>query len=203
MRPSFPTRSGQGLENIHRRFPTGIHGFWFTDDWGTELATFIRPSLWDGFFKPRYRVLFDAIHRAGWHVWMHTCGRVNDIVEGLIDVGLDVINLQQPRALGIEEIGRRFRGRICFESLCDIQRTLPEGDAWAIREEARLLLREWGTPDGGFILSDYGDGQAIGASAETKQVMLEAFLEADPWRERLPPGGDPALSSLNRMPSES
>ncbi|MHB0856308.1 MAG: uroporphyrinogen decarboxylase family protein [Anaerolineae bacterium] len=170
------------IENIRSRFPTGIHGFGFTDDWGTELATFIRPAMWDDFFKPRYKVLFDAIHAAGWHVWMHSCGKVNGIIEGLIDIGCDVINLQQPRALGIEEMGRQFRGRICFESLCDIQHTLPFQDHEAIREEAALLLQEWGAPEGGFILSDYGDGDAIGVPPEKKQVMLEAFLETDPWR---------------------
>lgn len=170
------------IENVHARFPTDIHGFSFTDDWGTELATFIRPKMWDEFFKPRYKILFDAIHAAGWHVWMHSCGKVNDIIEGLIEIGCNVINLQQPRALGIEEIGKRFRGRICFESLCDIQHTLPFKDEATIREEAELLLREWAVPEGGFILSDYGDGEAIGVPPEKKQVMLDAFLQADPWR---------------------
>lgn len=170
------------IENIWRRFPGRIHGFTFTDDWGTEEALFIRPNLWDEFFKPRYRRIFAAAHRCGWHVWMHSCGKVNDIIEGLIEVGLDVINLQQPRALGIEEIGKRFRGRICFESLCDIQHTLPFKDADGIREETKLLLEHWSTPEGGFILSDYGDGAAIGVPIEKKRAMLNAFLASDPWR---------------------
>ena len=170
------------MANIHRRFPGRIHGFTFTDDWGTELATFINPRRWDEFFKPRYKRLFDAAHGYGWHVWMHSCGKVNAIVDSLISIGLNVINLQQPRALGIEEMGRRFAGRICFESLCDIQATLPwQGEA-EIRDEARLLLEHWGTPQGGFILSDYGDGQAIGVPLEKKQIMLDAFRAADRWR---------------------
>ncbi len=170
------------IANIARRFPGRIHGFAFTDDWGSEQATFVAPALWDAFFKPRYKRIFDAAHSQGWHVWMHSCGKVNAIVDSLIDIGLDVINLQQPRALGIEEMGRRFRGRICFESLCDIQHTLPFKGAPEIEAEARLLLATWATPAGGFILSDYGDGQAIGVPLEKKQIMLGAFLKADPWR---------------------
>ena len=172
------------IENISHRFPNRIHGFWFTDDWGTERATFVRPEMWDDFFKPRYKQIFDAIHDAGWHVWMHSCGKVNAILEGLIEIGLDVINLQQPRALGIEEIGSQFQGRICFESLCDIQQTLPFKSLEEIKAEAELLLERWGHPDGGFILSDYGDGQAIGVELEKKQAMLQAFREADPWRKQ-------------------
>ena len=170
------------MENIHARFPGQIHGFSFTDDWGTELATFVSPKMWNEFFKPRYKVLFDSMHAKGWHVWMHSCGKVNEVIEPLIEIGCNVINLQQPRALGIEEIGARYRGRICFESLCDIQHTLPFKDADDIREEAQLLLERWATPEGGFILSDYGDGEAIGVVPEKKQVMLDAFLQADPWR---------------------
>jgi uroporphyrinogen decarboxylase len=172
------------IRNISARFPGQMHGFSFTDDWGTQQNLFVRPQLWDEFFKPRYRQIFEAAHAAGWHVWMHSCGKVNAILESLIDIGLEVVNLQQPRALGIEAIGQAFRGRICFESLCDIQHTLPFQGAPAIRDEAELLLEQWGTPAGGFILSDYGDGQAIGVALEKKQVMLEAFLQADPHRKQ-------------------
>lgn len=170
------------ISEISRRFPGQIHGLTFSDDWGTQQNLFIHPRLWDEFFKPRYQRIFTAIHAAGWHVWMHSCGKVNAIIENLISIGCNVINLQQPRALGIEEIGRRFRGRICFESLCDIQHTLPFKDASEIAAEAELLLREWAAPEGGFILSDYGDGRAIGVPIEKKQIMLEAFLKADPYR---------------------
>ncbi|MCJ7548642.1 MAG: hypothetical protein MUQ30_03050 [Anaerolineae bacterium] len=170
------------IDNIARRFGDRIHGFNFTDDWGTQQNVFVRPEMWDAFFKPRYKRIFDAVHAHGWHVWMHSCGKVNGIIESLIDIGLDIIELQQPRALGIEQIGEKFRGRICFASLCDIQHTLPFKDADEIRAEAELLLKHWATPEGGFILIDYGAGHAIGVDREKKLVMLDAFLAADPWR---------------------
>jgi hypothetical protein len=169
------------IQQIASRFPGQIHGFGFTDDWGTQQNLIVHPQLWREFFLPRYKKLFDAMHAAGWHVWMHSCGKVNLMIEPLIGIGLNVINLQQPRALGIEEVGRQFAGRICFESLCDIQHTLPWLDEAAIREEAQLLLSTWGTPAGGFILSDYGDGRAIGVPLEKKEIMLKAFMDADPY----------------------
>lgn len=170
------------IRNIHERVGDQIHGFSFTDDWGTEQDTFVGVELWDDFFQPRYGRIFDRCHSLGWHVWMHSCGKVNRIMDSLIDIGLDVINLQQPRALGIEEVGEQFGGRICFESLCDIQHTLPFKSDAEVREEAQLLLERWGTEQGGFILSDYGDGGAIGVSEERKEIMLEAFRKADRWQ---------------------
>jgi len=114
----------------------------------------------------------------GMHFWLHSCGRINDLIPEFIDLGIDVINLQQPRALGIEDIGNRFRGKICFESLVDIQRTLPHGTPEEIEEEARLLLEHWSTTEGGFILSDYEESAAIEASYEQKKTMFEAFKKA-------------------------
>ena len=55
---------------------------------------------------------------------------------------------------------------------------MPFGDRDEIRAEARRLLECWGTADGGFILSDYGDGRAIGVPLWKKEVMLEAFRES-------------------------
>jgi uroporphyrinogen decarboxylase len=171
------------ISNIGRRVGRRIQGLSFTDDWGTEQALFVSPGLWRDFFKPRYKRLFDAMHEQGWHVWMHSCGKVNEIVGDLAEVGANVVNLQQPRALGIEEMGRRYAGKICFSSLCDIQATLPFKGREEIRAEAKLLLDRWATPDGGFILADYGDGQAIGVPDEKKRIMLDAFLEFDRWKK--------------------
>lgn len=172
------------IRNITSRFPGLINGFEFTDDWGTEEQLMINPDLWREFFKSRYKMLFDACHEAGWHVWMHSCGKVNAIIGELIDIGLNVINLQQPTVLGIEEVGRQYAGKICFLSLCDIQKTLPFKDAEAIEAEAKLLIDCWGTDQGGFILGDYGDGEAINVPLWKKQVMFDAFRKADRWIKR-------------------
>jgi uroporphyrinogen decarboxylase len=166
------------IRNFHTRFPGLIHGVTMTDDWGTQQAAFISTPMWRRFFRPHYEQLIKAAHGAGMHFWLHSCGRVNELMPEFIDLGLDVINLQQPRALGIEEIGRRFRGKICFETLVDIQVTLPTGSAEQMNEEAALLLEHWATPEGGFILSDYDDSEAINASYEQKKRMFAAFQRA-------------------------
>ena len=113
---------------------------------------------------------------------MHSCGKINKALPGLIQAGLDTVNMQQPRTNGIDDIGRQFAGKICFASLCDIQKTLPRGDPREIRAEAWRLMSTWGKPEGGFILADYGDHAAIGATPQAKRIMLDAFREQDPWR---------------------
>jgi len=170
------------VRNMYNICGNRIQAVNFSEDWGTEMDLMISPDLFRRFFLPRYKRLFSVIHECGWHVWMHSCGKINKALPMLIEAGLDIVNMQQPRTNGIEEIGREFAGRICFETLCDIQKTLPVGDRDEVEREAEELLHRWGTPAGGFILGDYGDHVAIGASPEIKEFMLKTFQRLDPYK---------------------
>jgi uroporphyrinogen decarboxylase len=167
------------VDNIGRRFGDKLQGIGMSDDWGTQEAAFISFDLWMDFFFPRYKRLFDRMHHYGYDVWVHSCGKVNEIVEGYIKAGVNVVNLQQPRALGIEEMGKRYRGRITFESLADIQATLPTNDRAKVDADVAALAEHWMSPEGGFIFSDYGDDAAIGVTDPgIKRHMYRKFSEA-------------------------
>ena len=173
------------LDELARRFPGRVNGIFMTDDWGTQSGAFVSPEIFTHFFLERYRKLADAIHGHGWHFILHSCGRVNDLVPSFIDAGVDVLNMQQPRAYGIAEIGERFRGKVCFLTTVDIQTTLPDGDAAKVRHEAEELVAQWSTPEGGFIVFNYGDAAAIGATDEITEVMFRKFIElAHHWQDR-------------------
>lgn len=165
------------LAEAGRRFGDRVHGVFLTDDWGTQQNTFVSPDVFRAFFFERYRRLFASIHELGWHVILHTCGKVNDFVPLFIDVGADVLNMQQPRTYGIRDIGQRFAGKVCFLTTVDIQTTLPEGDPEAVRAEARELVENWSTPEGGFIVFNYGDSEGIGTSDDITEVMFRAFYD--------------------------
>jgi uroporphyrinogen decarboxylase len=154
-----------------------MHAAAMADDWGLQDRAFISVKLFREFFKPRYQRWFDEIKAAGLHAWMHSCWRINEILEELIDCGVEVINMQQPNTVGIDEISRRFRGRVCFESIVDTQSTLPQGTYDEIRAQAHELLEKWGTPRGGLIASDYNDAEAIGVTLDRRRVMFAAFAE--------------------------
>ena len=171
------------VKEVAKRFPGRIDGWHMSDDWGTQQSSIVGYEFWMDFFFPRYKRIFDAMHEAGCDVWVHSCGKVNDIVEGYIQAGVDVVNLQQPRALGIEDMADRFAGRITFESLADIQVTLPTGDREAIEADVEALMTRWASTEGGFIFSDYGDDRAIGIpDGAVKTFMYDTFSK---WSERI------------------
>jgi uroporphyrinogen decarboxylase len=163
-------------EELHRRFGDRIHGLFVADDWGTQAGPFVSEKLFGEFFAPRYRTIFDAIHGCGWHVILHSCGRINRLVPTLIELGVDVLNMQQSRSYGLVEFGEQFRGKVCFLATVDIQSTMPRGIEEEIRQEAQLLVRHWGTPRGGLIVFDYGHWEAVGVRPEMPYVMFDEFV---------------------------
>ena len=163
------------LDELHRRFGDRVHGIFLSDDWGSQQGTFISGRMFESFFLERYRQLFDGIHGLGWHAMLHSCGRINDFVPYFVQAGVDVLNMQQPRAYGIPELGKKFAGKVCFLTTADIQSTLPAGDADLVRAEALELVENWSTPEGGFIVFNYGDPDALAVRPEMTEVMFHAF----------------------------
>lgn len=165
------------VEELHRRYGNRIDAVFLTDDWGTQQGVFVSQDVFDRFFAKRYKTLFDAIHSCGWHVILHSCGKVNALIPSFIGLGVDVFNLQQPRAYGLVEFGERFKGKTCFLTTVDIQSTLPRGVEEDVREEARLIVKHWSVPEGGLIVFNYGDPKALGVPPEMTPVMFDEFVK--------------------------
>jgi len=100
-----------------------------------------------------------------------------DILDDLIEAGLDVIQMDQQDNMGLELLGSRFRGRITFYAPADIQTVLPTGNLERIRQYCWEMKRHLGTDMGGFIPCWYGDPAAVGHSEEAVRAMCDAFLE--------------------------
>ena len=165
------------IDEAAKQFGDRVNGIFLTDDWGTQNNTFVSTKVFREFFFDRYKQLFDSIHSHGWHVILHSCGKVNDFVPLFIDVGADVLNMQQPQAYGIKELGEAFTGKICFLTTVDIQATLPKGDPDVVRAEARELVENWSIPAGGLIVFNYGDSEGIGVTDAIAEVMFREFYD--------------------------
>jgi uroporphyrinogen-III decarboxylase len=173
------------LDEAARRFGVRVHGVFLTDDWGTQNNTLVSADVFREFFFERYKQLFDSIHSHGWHVILHSCGKINSFVPFFIDVGADVLNMQQPQAYGIQELGKAYAGKICFLTTADIQATLPKDDPELVRAEARELVENWSRPEGGFIVFNYGDSEAIGATDSIAEVMFKEFYDLrEYWKSK-------------------
>jgi len=153
-----------------------IDGIGITDDWGTGQSTFISVDLWRKIFKNKYRQIIGLAHKYGFHVWIHSDGKINEFIPEFIDVGLDAINLSSPKVVGIKEIGDRFNGKICFFNGVDNQTTLLFGNQNEIEEEAKLIIKSWSSKEGGIIIYfDDDNWEAMGISKDRKNMVFKIF----------------------------
>ncbi|MDI7277301.1 MAG: uroporphyrinogen decarboxylase family protein [Anaerolineae bacterium] len=131
-----------------------IDGVFVGDDYGTQRALIMGPELWRELIKPELVRILGTYKRAGKWVRFHSCGHVTEIVDDLIEIGVDIINPCQARANDLAEWGRRFSGRIVFEGGVDTQVTMTLGTPEEVRAEAFLRIRQLGNDArGGLLLS--------------------------------------------------
>jgi len=152
----------------------GVDGVFFSDDWGTQDGLLINPTVWRELYKPCYEKLFGMVHEGGAHVWLHSCGDIMEIIPDLIDIGLDVLNPIQSRAMDVDELGRRFGGELCFFGGLDVQMTVPHGRPEDIDREVQHLVQVFGRYNGGYI---GGTSHTIlpDAPVENIKAVFEAF----------------------------
>lgn len=171
------------IEEAYRLGKGRVHCYDTTDDWGTQQGLMLSPTIFREIFKPQYKRIFDKAKECKMDIRFHTDGKVNEIVKDLIEVGVNILNIHQPRLVGIDEISAIAQGKVCFEAAIDIQATLPTGNRELIENEARELIEKWATPQGGFIGVEYGYLDAIGTTKESMLFALECFEKYGTYRK--------------------
>jgi len=150
---------------------TDVDGLLFMDDWGTQQGLQIPPPLWCELFKPLYRDYCELAHAHGKKIFMHSDGHIFAIYEHLIEIGVDAVN-SQLFCMDIEEIGRRFKGRITFWGELDRQHVLPSPDVEEARRATRRVIQALYDPAGGVIAQcEFGPG----ARPENVRAMFEEW----------------------------
>jgi hypothetical protein len=114
------------LDELEVWAATGVDGLSFMDDWGSQRSLLISPRHWREIFKPLYKDYISVAHAHGKKVFMHSDGYTAAIIPDLIELGLDALNTQI-FTMDIEELGRRYRGKLTFWGELDRQHLLPYG----------------------------------------------------------------------------
>ncbi|MBS3764317.1 MAG: hypothetical protein KGZ25_13550 [Planctomycetes bacterium] len=161
---------------IHRFADAGVDAIFYCEDLGTQDRALIGPEMWCDVFKPHYERLVGAAHERDVRVLMHSCGYNWELLDDLIEVGIDCFQFDQPEAYDMPALAEKLReARVGLWSPLDIQCVLPTGDRSYIENEAHKMVDLF---NGGLILKNYGDLQGIGVEPEWDMWGYEAILEA-------------------------
>ncbi len=162
-------------ENIIRQLKSyNFDAVAFFDDWGTQTNLILSPDKWREIFKPRYKKQFDLAHRCGLDVYFHCCGNIYEIIPDFIEIGVDMLNLSQPNIFDIENLRNEFGGKVCFVCPISYQTTAITGSKEDIYKEAKRLVDNLGSYNGGLIgyIEEY---HSIGLSEDNYKHCIDAF----------------------------
>lgn len=165
------------LEDMIRNYAAaGADSVMFPEDWGTQDRTIISPELWKEEFFPRFKKLCNLAHEVGIRVFMHSCGKIEALVPGLIRAGVDLLQFDQPDLHGIDALAaHQQEGKITFWCPVDIQKTLQMRDEAVIRAKAREMLDKLWKGRGGFIGGYYVDNASIGLDPKWQGYACDEF----------------------------
>jgi hypothetical protein len=150
-----------------------LDAFLISDDLGTQTGTFFSEDLFDEFFAPYYRELFDKCHELGMHMWLHACGNIERILPRFFDMDLDVIHPIQKGAMDQVATAGKYGGQIAFWAGLDVQQVIPWGTPDEVRQEVRTLIDAfWRDGEGRMILT-----AGNGINGDCPLDSLDAFLQ--------------------------
>ena len=135
----------------------------------------ISPKVFNEFIAPYDRRLVDAAKRHGKLVLYHDCGKMDALVEGFADLGIDYLEPITPRnASGDVEpadVKRRIGDRVCLRGGFNHD-LLTRGTPDEVRAEVRHCLENL-APCGGYMLCP-----SSSVTPDTRWENLLAYAEA-------------------------
>jgi len=123
------------------------------DDFGTQRGLLIGPDLWRKSLQPSLVAMADVAKRHGALYYHHSCGAIRELLDDLIETGVDVIDPVQVGARGMVPAALKaaFGDRICFSGGVDEQSLLPRGSPDDVRAGVFKLLDDMARGGGFFI----------------------------------------------------
>jgi len=122
------------------------------DDWAMQTGLILDPDTWRNFIKPRFKKISKVAKDEGLFVSLHCCGKVDSILDDIVECGVDLFDPFQPDVMDIYAIREKYRNRLAFWGGLSIQSTLPYGTVREVENETIRLLTEMG-PGGGYIFA--------------------------------------------------
>ena len=115
------------------------------DDQGIQTGPILPPAVFDELFVPYYRRVNDRIHQFAPHMktFLHCCGGVYDLMDGIMAAGFDALNPVQWSAgsASCRQWKDKARGRLTlWGGGVNTQTTLPFGSAAGVAREVRQVV---------------------------------------------------------------
>ncbi|MBC8491455.1 MAG: nucleoside 2-deoxyribosyltransferase [Candidatus Marinimicrobia bacterium] len=147
---------------------------WYSDDIAYVTGLMISPAVLRTYFFPWLKKIGDMAKSANKSLIYHTDGLLFDVMDDIIDCGVDALHPIEPQAMTIAEVKQRYGDRLCLIGHVDVD-LLARGSTEQVREQVRKNIKE-AAYNGGYCV---GSGNSIPdyVKYENYIAMLEAAKE--------------------------
>lgn len=136
---------------VNRYIDFGVDIIGFAEDLGMQKGPMLSPDAFRKYIKPSYQRLMKPVRDNGIIVHMHSDGHLHDLIDDIIDGGVEIINLQD-LVNGVDWIAEKFAGKVCVELDIDRQSITPFGTPKDIHELIRNEVAQIGRKEGGLMM---------------------------------------------------
>ena len=147
----------------------------YGDDWGQQRGMIMGPTTWRSMIKPYYAEMFGTVKNKGKYVLHHSCGDLREIVDDLIEIGLDVYQTFQPEIYDLNEYKEKFKSKLTIWGALSTQVDLPYKTPDEIYEITKNTMKILGK-NGGYIAAPTHDVPGD-VPPENIEAMVKAFLD--------------------------
>lgn len=124
-----------------------------TDDYAYNSGPLFSPEMFSRFISPHLREFTAAVHAVGGIVIKHTDGNINQLLDLLVDCGIDGIHSLDPGAgMKIKDVKQKYGQKISLWGNIDCGNLLCLGSRQEIIQAVRECIRD-AAPGGGFVLT--------------------------------------------------
>lgn len=114
----------------------------FTDDIAQKGRLMLNPKDYAKWYLPRYKELFDMIHKRGGRTMFHTDGDISELIPLYIEEGLDLLQGLEPAAgVDIIALNEKYGDTLAWNGNIDVSRLLWKGTPEEVRQEAERIVR--------------------------------------------------------------
>lgn len=138
------------LYTVRRYIALGVDRMNYAEDLGMQNGPMLSPELFRQFIKPTFKRLMQPAHEAGCIVSMHSDGDIRELVDDILDLGVQSLNIQD-LVNGIDWMRDNLKGRVCIDVDIDRQQVVRFGTPEEVHELIREEVEKLSAPEGGLM----------------------------------------------------
>jgi len=128
----------------------GVDMIHVSDDWGAQNSLMFSPNIWRRLIFPYHKMVVDAVKRRGAFVSLHTDGNNMPVLDGIAELGYDVLHpFQESAGMDYSVYKSKYADRFVLMGGLDVQTTIGFGKLDFLKSEIKRVMEMFA--DGGLL----------------------------------------------------